>query len=195
MISVEEFREKCRREAADDIVSSLLLADYSKHVSGENREFLRDSLARKFQLVAADIQLWVVGSAKFGFSIAEKIKDNQLLPRYRPFGPLSDIDMAIVSPRLFRLVWDELCIYSHGYSWFPWRSGALGDYMLCGWLRPDYFPRIRRCDDWWDLFRRFSYDPRFGRRRVRGGLFHSTNDLHRYQLRAVEECVSAEMVS
>ena len=78
---------------------------------------------------------------------------------------------------------------------FPRDSGTLGDYLVCGWLRPDYFPkdaRIRSCDDWWELFNRFSVDPRFNRRKVRGGLFYSRTQLELYARRAIRDCAEAE---
>jgi hypothetical protein len=195
MITLEEFRVRCARDTAEDIVDEVLLKDDAVHVSADNRAYLLERLATAFGIKQSCIQLWVVGSAKLGFSIIEKRKDGQVLARYRPFSPISDIDTAIVSPDLFRLIWDELSSYAHGQPWMPWNSGRLGDYMVYGWLRPDHFPsggRVRRCDDWWDQFRRFSAEPRFGRRSVRGGLFHSIPDLRRYLRRSVLECIHAE---
>lgn len=195
MITLSEFRELCATDKAEDIVDNILLRDDAKHVSVDNREYLLRGLAAAYGVDRASIQLWIVGSAKLGFSISEKRKpDGRVLPRYRPFSVHSDIDTAVVCPDLFRLIWDELCIYAHGQPWMPWSYKQLGDYMVYGWLRPDHFPpRVRRCDDWWDLFRRFSANPRFGRRSVRGALFHSVSDLRRYQRRAVIECINAEM--
>ncbi len=80
----------------------------------------------------------------------------------------------------------------------PWDSGKLGDYMLYGWLRPDYFPndvRVRECDAWWDEFRRFSGSPRFERHQVRGGLFYSREQLRLYMMRSIQECINAEELS
>lgn len=195
MITLEEFRARCAKDKAEDIVDEVLLEDDAVHVSAENRTYLLEGLASVLAVEQSCIRLWIVGSAKLGFAITEKKKDGELLPRYRPFSAISDIDTAIVSPELFRIVWDELSTYAHGQSWMPWDLGRLGDYMVYGWLRPDHFPRggrVRRCDDWWDKFRSFSADPRFGRRSVRGGLFHSICDLRRYLRRSVLECIHAE---
>lgn len=197
MITLEEFKARCRADSADDIVNDVLLADEALHVCADNRAYLRDTLASKFCVSRDAVQLWVVGSAKLGFSLTEKRKDGNLLPRYRAFRPDSDIDTAVVSPEIFRIIWDELSIYAHGAPWMPWNSGKLGDYLVYGWLRPDHFPsrnRVRRCDDWWDQFHRFSANPRFGRRSVRGGLFYSIADLQRYLRRSVAECINVEQV-
>jgi hypothetical protein len=142
------------------------------------------------------VKAWIVGSAKLGFSLTEKrARDGSLLARYRDFSAASDIDVAVVSPRLFDILWNELGAYAHREACLPWNSGALGDYLVCGWIRPDHFPirvRLRRCDDWWDLFRALSADSRYGRRKVRGGLFHSVEHMKRYQIRALRECAIAE---
>ncbi len=195
MITVQEFRERCMTDFADDIVDEILLQDDAVHVSEENRAYLIDKLALAFGINTDCIRLWVVGSAKLGFSLIEKSVHGQVLPRYRPFTSASDIDIAVVSPDLFRIIWDELSIYAHGYPWMPWDSGRLGDYMVYGWLRPDHFPsrnRIPKCDDWWDQFRQFSSNPRFGHLSVRGGLYHSVSDLRRYLRRSVLECINEE---
>ena len=194
MITLDEFKSRCRTDRAEDIVDDLLLADDALHVSIENRAYLRDTLAATFGVASDAVRLWVIGSAKLGFALTEKRRAGSVLPRYRRFSALSDVDTAIVSPELFRIIWDELSIYAHGVPWMPWNSGRLGDYFVYGWLRPDHFPnrRIRRCDDWWDQFRRFSASPRFGRRSVRGGLFHSVADLQRYLRRSVVECINLE---
>jgi hypothetical protein len=195
MIDIDEFKRRCARQTADEIVDEVILPGPARHVPSENQAYLCESLARSFGLASTDIDLRIVGSAKLGFSISEKSKDGVCYPRYRSFSALSDIDTAVVSPKLFRAIWDELSVFAHGQAWMPWNSGKLGDYMVYGWLRPDHFPkgqRIRMCDNWWDFFRRSSRDTRFNRRSVRGGLFYSMNDLKRYLRRAVVECVNIE---
>lgn len=150
MITLGEFRALCLSESAEEIVERVLLVDDALHVSPSNRADLSASLSATFGLNESSLKLWIVGSAKLGFSISEKRKNRQVLARYRPFTALSDIDTAVVSADLFRLIWDELSIYAHAKAWMPWDSGVLGDYMIHGWLRPDHFPRrrLRRCDDW-----------------------------------------------
>ena len=196
MIAVDEFKKLCRERSADDIVSDVLLTDEALHVSSEDRTYIAARLAEKYGIEAKRVRLWITGSSKLGYSIVEKKKkyDRPALPRYRSFGPDSDIDVAIVCPDIYNMIWEDLCVFAHGKSWMPWNSEALGDYMVYGWLRPDHFPRgkTRRGDDWWDVFYALSANPRFNRRCVRGGLFHSIGDLHRYLRRAVVECVNIE---
>jgi hypothetical protein len=196
MITVDEFRSKLRCEPIESIVDSVLLAPGAVHVSGDNIDQIANTVGAKFGVHRSEIDVRIVGSAKIGFSLTEKrLRDGTVLPRYRAFSPTSDIDVAILSTEIFDLIWDELSSYAHRALRLPWDSGPLGDYLICGWLRPDYFPiraRLRLCDDWWDAFRSLSADSRFGRRKVRGGLFHSLDHMKRYQMRALAECSHRE---
>jgi hypothetical protein len=199
MITVDAFRQRIRDRDFSYLLNEVLLSDGAAHVREEDVDHLRARLAAKFGASQEDVNVWIVGSAKLGFSLIEKrLSDGTLLPRYRAFSSRSDIDVAVVSPRIFDLVWRELSAYAHRVARLPWNSGQLGDYLVCGWLRPDYFPiraRLRRCDDWWDLLRSLSADARYGRRKVRGGLFHSVEHLRQYLTRALDECVTQEFLT
>ena len=198
MITVEEFCRRIADRDLDYLLDEVLLADSAAHVKGPDINYLQVAIAAKFGVVAEDVRVYVVGSAKLGFSIIEKNKNGAILPRYRAFSAESDIDVAVVSPLVFSLIWNELSMHAHRVPRLPWDSGVLGDYLVCGWLRPDHFPvrsRLRRCDDWWDLFRNLSSDARYGRRRVRGGLFHSDEQMKQYLSRALNECVVAESLN
>ena len=48
--------------------------------------------------------IYIMGSAKLGFSIAPEKK-------FRPFGDTSDIDVAIISSRIFEYYWKKNVIY------------------------------------------------------------------------------------
>jgi hypothetical protein len=152
MITLAEFKMLCATRSPEEIVDEVILTDDALHVSAENCAYIARSLSTTFGVAEKSAQTWIVGSAKLGFSIIKKSRAGCIYPRYRPFSPVSDIDIAVVSPDIFRLIWNDLSIYAHGQPWMPWDSGKLGDYFLYGWLRPDHFPkvRIRRCDDWWD---------------------------------------------
>ena len=195
MITVSEFRTRVRNNELEELLEQQVLSEGALHVTAENIEYLQESLALRFGASGENVKVWIVGSAKLGFSLTEKNKDGVNLKRYRNFSPGSDIDVAVVSPPIFSLIWNELSTYAHRTARLPWDSRQLGDYMVCGWLRPDHFPknvRLRHCDDWWDLFARLSADRRYGRRRVRGGLFHSVEHMKQYQIRALRDCFVAE---
>lgn len=195
-MDVNEFRERIIRDKFDDVLTDVLLSEYAKHVDSTKQEIIKKRIAETYNVNPEDVGLIIVGSAKLGFSIIEKkLPGGAILPRYRSFSGTSDIDIAIISPQIYELIWDELSKYSYNQSWFPWDSDKLGDYMVCGWLRPDFFPkqqRLRRCDDWWDTFRSFSAERKLGRRRVRGGIFYNFEQLKRYQAKALKDCIQYE---
>lgn len=195
MISIQDFRDLCVNSDVDTIVDDVLLLDDALHVPKSDRKHITSKLANAFNVSTDDISIWIVGSAKLGFSINDKPKLN--LKKYRPFGPLSDVDIAVVSPKIFSSIWSELCSHAHSFPRMPWDSKSLGDYLIYGWLRPDHFPktRIAACDDWWDIFNRLSREPRFGRRKVRGGLFYSREDLRKYLKRSVMQCITQETLN
>jgi len=199
MITVDAFRQRILDGDLAYLLEEVLLAEAAVHVKAEDIQHLRRRLAAKFGATQDDVSVWVVGSAKLGFSITEKrLRDGTRLPRYRAFSPRSDIDVVVVSPSIFDLIWRELSAYEHRAARLPWDSGPLGDYLVCGWLRPDHFPireRLRRCDDWWELFRNLSSDVRYGRRKVRGGLFHSSEHVKQYLSRGLEECLALESLT
>lgn len=191
MVPLEDFKSRCQTQTVDQIVEDIFITDFAAHVSAEDIDYIKDSLCRKFRVSSSNLEIYIVGSAKLGYSISENKKRG--LKRFRSFCAESDIDVAVVSRDVFRKIWEDLSIYGYGLPFFPWRSGDLSDYLLHGWLRPDKFPansNVTRCNDWWDEFQAFSADPRFERRKVRGGLYYSVDDLRRYLQHSVQECVN-----
>lgn len=192
MPTVDEFRAALRVLGDDEIINEWLLSPGALHVDDRDIQYIQAALASAFRCAVQDVWVGITGSAKLGFSITEKPRrDADKLLRYRSFSPYSDIDVAVISPPIFESIWGELSDHSHRAARFPWRAERLGDYLVCGWLRPDHFPsqpRLPRCDLWWDTFRQLSTEPRFNRRSVRGGLFHSQDQLRKYIARAVREC-------
>lgn len=196
MISIEHFRTACLEKTVDQILDDIIFVENAAHVSCENIKFIRTRICERFNVDEVDVTLYVVGSAHLGFSLVEKSQQDGLpLPRYRAFGPRSDIDTLVISSKIFHTIWQEISAFAHGHSFMPWNSGRLGDYLIYGWLRPDHFPKsriVRHYNDWWEEYHRLSADPRFNRRKVRGGLFYSFEDARRYQRRAVMDCIHFE---
>lgn len=193
----EEFKQRIITDSLDTILTDILLSDEAKHVTIDQQNLIRKSLSEKFNVPIDSINLIIVGSAKLGFSISEKKNkiDNSVLPRYRQFSPQSDIDLAIICTPIFEILWNELSKYSFSVPYYPWQSNKFGNYLVCGWIRPDFFPqrvRLRKCDDWWDTFRYLSSRQVLGRRRIRGGLFYNLEQLKTYQSKALLECINIE---
>ena len=192
----DEFRKRILIDSTETMLNEILLSDEAKHVSPDQIIYIKKKLSEKFNVPIDIIKLIVVGSAKLGFSISEKkLKDKSSLSRYRAFGPASDIDIAIVCQPIFEKIWNELTQYSFSVPFAPWQSTKFGDYLVCGWIRPDHFPkrvRLRKCDDWWDTFRLLSSKQVLGRRTIRAGLYYNMEQLKIYQSKALTECKNYE---
>jgi hypothetical protein len=150
---------------------------------------LKSEIASHFGLYPNDV--YIVGSSKLGFSIAEK-------KRYRYFHDGSDIDIAIVSSTLFDEMWKQVFDY-----WT--RNGPLSDidpgfrkYLFRGWIRPDLLPPADAFPlrgDWWDFFLSITSSGNYGPYELRGGLYKSLHFLEQYQRISVSKCQEALEIS
>lgn len=194
MMSVDEFRQRLRSDALQDIADEVLLSDGAEHVSEAQFDLIRQKLSDSYSLDKGLIRIVITGSAKLGFSIVEKKeRDGTLRPRYRPFDYRSDIDVAVLSPKLFDLIWFELSGFAASRPWFPLENKKLGPYLISGWLRPDHFPfsgSLMNCRKWFPIFAELSADIRFGRRKISAGLFYSFDQLRQYQIRSLRDALS-----
>ncbi len=128
--------------------------------------------------------VFVVGSAKLGFSIAPK-------KRYMAFDDnKSDIDLVIVSDRLFDQVWQEFYEAKANDIWWEHRKAFL-KYLFAGWLRPDFFPDVRTAtgDGWFEFFASIS---KVQPAKVNGALYRTWAFFESYQARCVTLCADAE---
>ena len=161
-----------------------------KHIiSGEciilssNQYFdLRSEIADHFELHPNEVL--VVGSAKLGFSVVPK-------KRYRSFGDKSDIDVALVSSKLFDKVWED--VFSYRYEKRNWNEYEdFADYLFRGWIRPDLLPRSSEFpfwEEWWEFFRQITSSGKYGDYKIVGALYRSYFFLENYQGICVQKCI------
>lgn len=158
--------------------------------NGREDEFFefRRRIADKFEVGFHEV--FLVGSAKLGFSpYKEKIFDLD-----------SDIDVVIVSNRLFDSFMDQIGHYQaelrrsrravstrelDGYHQFL-------EYVAMGWIRPDKIPisfaLSNLKDDWFTFFRSISNGKsEVGNYKVAGGVFKSYQHLETYLLDGLRE--------
>ena len=197
--NLQEFKTLLATKQVREIAEEIVIGGEARHVSNEQLQIIHDEICAKFGLAANDLTLHVVGSAKLGYSIVEKIgSEAGFKPRYRSYRPgQSDVDIAVVSGRLFQMLWHELAVYSHSSRPFPWESKRLGDYMLIGWLRPDHFPKIpspSKLASWSEVFRSLSTNHKLDYKKYSGGLYFSRQHLLRYHERAIRECQHLENI-
>lgn len=151
---------------------------------------LKLAIADRFELNPRDI--FVVGSAKLGFSIAGN-------KRYRPFGDHSDIDIALVSDRLFDLVWQKVFEYwdGPGRDVYWDQQGDFMTYLFRGWIRPDKLPPARDFPyrlEWFRFFQGLASAGKFGQYKVAAGLYKSLFFLERYQCICTQQCREMLMI-
>ncbi len=177
---------------ADDFVREFILSADCLHVTSAAIEHIRSNLSDAVGIKIEPEEMVVVGSAKLGFGLFEKKRrDIDPLPRFRPFSPASDIDVAICSPQVFDTVWKELCDYAIGQPWLPYIMKNTGNYLVYGWLRPDQVPfeaRLRTLDGFQDRLRKLSNDKILGRRKISGAIYRDVSFLSKYQTRGIAQC-------
>lgn len=174
---ISAFKEELASHSALDIVRSNIISGECSCLEHDKYYDLRNVVSDHFDVHPNEVIL--VGSAKLGFSIAPH-------KEFRPFGDNSDLDVAIISPRLFDTFWVQLFDYS--------RSGALWEklddfeqFLFRGWIRPDLFPReISLASDWWDFFLGLTRSGQY-RYQVRGALYRSWHCIECYHVERVEE--------
>lgn len=155
----------------------------SCHAIDEAAHFeIKNRIATHFGIeVSTDV--FVVGSAKLGFSIAPT-------KRWRPFGDYSDIDVAIVNHDLYQKVWHELHEYFLSGADWPNR-GRFVKFLAQGWIRPDLLPPsplFEFVGEWWQFFRDLKREQLAGACKIAAGLYHDVFFLQSYQAGAIASC-------
>jgi hypothetical protein len=183
MPGIEEFKADLKRLESKQIVRRHLLTGLA-YLLDQEREFeIKDRTADCFRVEYSEVAL--VGSAKLGFSIAPN-------KRYRPFGETSDIDVAVISERLFKTVWEEAYLYKKSRAFWP-SCDDFFRYLSRGWVRPDMLPNastFQFSKTWWDYFNNLTSSQEFGPYKVRGGLYQSWFFFFEYQYKCIDLCIS-----
>jgi len=135
-------------------------------------------------------EIFIVGSAKFGFSYFKKTA----------FNYDSDIDVVIVNESLFEDYYSKICDYQYQLDRM-YRAISLPEtktyseflkYLVKGWMRPDKLPASFKVDllkrEWFDFFKSISYDKsEVGNYKVAGALYKNYNYLEKYYLKNMDD--------
>jgi len=190
MRPVEEFKANLQRQHDSEEFAREHILHGGCHMINESQHYmLKRRIAENYNLESTT-DIFVVGSAKLGFSIAPH-------KRYRPFRDTSDIDLAIVNHRLYEQVWHEVHRYKESGADWP-KKLDFESYSSWGWIRPDklpFSPTFKFAGDWWDFFRTLQRDRVAGQYKVAAALYHDLNFLVRYQSLAIEKCRAFEGIS
>jgi hypothetical protein len=172
-----------------EIVHKHILTGLPVALSPDDYFALRHEVAVHFDVHPVEVVL--VGSCKTGFSLTDKLQKNR--PRFSKLKPGSDLDLVVVSTRLFEQLWDAVFDYSRialAFSKSP--EGAEFQSMLFrGWIDPRGLPPGRRFElsnRWVQFFDGFGRNRRFGNRRASARVYRDWSRLAAYQQIAVDQC-------
>ena len=153
-------------------------------LSAEQETDLRRRISDHFEISMREV--FLVGSAKIGCTLVHKPKR----PPFSPFGDSSDVDIAIISERLFNKYWKE--VFSYWADSGDWRKiDRFKSYLFRGWLRPDLMPidtEFPISNDWFDFFRTLQADGVSGGYKISAGIYHGDDFWERYASTALTAC-------
>ena len=145
---------------------------------------LRRTIAEKFKVPMRDVIL--VGSAKLGFTMLGK----EGRPPFSAFCDESDIDIAIISERLYLHYWKSTFAYwQQSGDWT--RIEPFKKYLFRGWLRPDLLPPSPDFPDrqeWWDFLLGLQTSGTYGPYRIRTGVYFDEHFWESYAKSAFQTC-------
>lgn len=145
---------------------------------------LRRDIARKFDVPMRDVV--IVGSAKLGFTLVAKAGR----PPFSPFGDESDIDVAIISERLYLKYWRST--FAHWQQSGDWtRIETFKKYLFRGWLRPDLLPAtpdFPEREEWWNFLLDLQNTGSYGPYKIRTGVYYDEHFWESYAKSAFQGC-------
>jgi hypothetical protein len=148
---------------------------------------LRRRVADRFDLHPSEVVL--VGSCRLGFRLKRKGRNGE---RYTPVQLTSDVDVAIVSARLFDSYWDRVFdLVRRNRDWPVGRGRLFARDLFNGWMTPSQLPNLPQFNDavsWAEFFAELSRFRTCGMRTIQARLYRSWHRLEAYQEVMVTEC-------
>jgi len=177
---------------SSEIVQKHILTGSPVALSPDEYFALRHEVALYFGIHPVEVVL--VGSCRIGFSLLDKPNKNR--PRYSRLQSGSDLDLVVVSARLFDQLWDAVFEYAQtNLAFSKSREGVEFRNMLFrGWVDPRGLPPVKRftlSNRWIQFFDGLSRDRRFGNRRASARVYRDWSRLAAYQQIAVDQCKRA----
>lgn len=142
---------------------------------------LKSKISEHFSIEITKI--FMVGSAKLGFSIARK-------KLWKNFDDNSDIDMVIISESVFDCFWQELSDLSNSFyarsEQDEKKYNSFLKYFFRGWIRTDFLPLShKKTQEWLDYFRSISYKE-FGSCKITGAIFKNEFFFRKYHEKNID---------
>lgn len=181
---VLSFREDVAKEDIHDVIQKHITTGDPVAIPVSTYFTLRLMIAKKFQLHPSSVIL--VGSCRTGFSLKPD-------KRYRPVGPDSDVDIAIVSSDLFDAYWDRVFDLARtDRGWAHTNTGKrFAKDLFSGWITPRTLPNLPRFSNgraWAEFFDELTATRICGIREINARLYRSWERLEAYQEIMVTRC-------
>lgn len=167
----------------DEVIAKYFYHDYDPFGLKNDLYFkLRQKIKKDFSLNSI-FDVFMVGSGRLGFSISPRKK-------LMDFSDNSDIDLVIISKRIFLEYWFNACVYDKALDNWQGTGKAFEDYFFRGWMRPDKIPvksfKVNTKFDWWEYFETLSSSGEFGHIKINGGLYYSIDFFELYQKESID---------
>jgi predicted nucleotidyltransferase len=186
MLTLDEFKLKLKDNSIQDtdfVQRYITFGNPYVFSSNEDNYFdLKKIIANKFVLGPESI--YMVGSAKLGFSIAPH-------KLWKLFGDDSDIDMVVISENVFDKLWKELYEFNIELTDRTDHENKIYykflNYFFKGWLRPDLFPfNFKGKAEWEDFFKSISYN-KYGFRKITCAVYRNAYFFENYHLNNIKK--------
>lgn len=181
---IDRFEESLKRRSAE-VVTGELFSEDDPYVFRENKNgysVLRDHISKSLAIETANIR--IIGSALTGFSLSPDTYS-------RAFGVTSDIDVLVVSERLFDFAWSTILKWHYPRKGNhldatdkDWMSNRRRE-VYWGWFVPDKirYPGLSRptaldplrdlSTNWFETFKGLSIHAEISDRDVNGRLYRT----------------------
>ena len=177
---IQQDRGFIAQTSIDKFLRERVIAGECRILNSEQHVNLRDEIATQFSIHSNEVI--VVGSAKLGYSVSPS-------KALKPFNDSSDIDVAIVSAKLFEEYWLEMYRAKKRMIEWPELPDAR-KYLFSGWIRPDKLPMLQLRNDWFDFFSDLQSRRLGGPYPVRAGIYYNIRFLEAYQENGVRRTFS-----
>jgi predicted nucleotidyltransferase len=184
-MNLKEFHKVIEIEGLEAAVNSLILQGSVFYFQNDPKKYFqfKNMLSRRLDVHTNNIE--IIGSAKLGFSLnQEKLGE--------AFDKESDIDVAVISDRLFERAWSEL-ISIRDKKWLELTPKERANLTQCqsdvywGYVSPDKVPGGTEFSKWWwSIFEELSSHADYERRKIRGRLFKSWERAQAYYCYSIQ---------
>jgi hypothetical protein len=152
---------------------------------------LRRRVAAEFDIHPSEVIL--VGSCRLGFSLKLKGFRRDRKRRYVAVTNSSDVDVAVVSQKLFDEIWDAVFHTIYPNRDWPLDIGKqFTRDLFNGWINPGFLPntpKFSKALKWSQFFDQLTRLRLCGIRTINGRLYRTWGRLEAYQEHMVRECL------